>query len=275
MAECIGNGDSSLQVSLQTNDKISEYICINCCAYESQLNNVLEEWKSARTIIDILQREVPATITTQNTCNEQTTTKEWTTISPKNNSSKPKNRNLCKTTKTGQYFVTANKFAPLNYLQAKNAESNELRTIHEQGKQLKQISTQNMNKTPNQHRKGIKIPTITNGKLICDDDRQPTARKKEERKGLTGTRTSHKVKILGDSHLRGIAPKIDRYLNTRFEVSSWIKPGATTKEIVNTLGNDLKCLGTQDVIVMNGGTNDIDSKRNQTYKVLVHMAQFI
>jgi len=44
---------------------------------------------------------------------------------------------------------------------------------------------------------------------------------------------------------------------------------------VNTLGNDLKCLGTQDVIVVNGGTNDIDSKRNQTHKVLAHMAQFI
>jgi len=121
----------------------------------------------------------------------------------------------------------------------------------------------------------MKIPTIINGRLICDCDRKPTMRKKEERKRSTGSRTSHKVKILGDSHLRGIAPKIDRYLNTRFEVSSWIKPGATTKEIVNTLGNDLKCLGTQDVIVMNGGTNDIDSKRNQTYKVLVHMAQFI
>jgi len=44
---------------------------------------------------------------------------------------------------------------------------------------------------------------------------------------------------------------------------------------VNTLGNDLKCLGTWDVIVVNGGTKDIDSKRNQTHKVLVHMAQFI
>jgi len=63
--------------------------------------------------------------------------------------------------------------------------------------------------------------------------------------------------------------------NTKFEVYSWIKPGATTKEIVNTLGNDLKCLGTQNVIVVNGGSNDIGSKRNQTHKVLIHMAQFI
>lgn len=44
---------------------------------------------------------------------------------------------------------------------------------------------------------------------------------------------------------------------------------------MNTLVKDLKCLGTQDVIVINGGSNDIGSKRNQTHKVLVHMTQFI
>ena len=55
----------------------------------------------------------------------------------------------------------------------------------------------------------------------------------------------------------------------------WIKPGATTKEIVNTLGSDLKCLGTQDMIVVNGGMNDIDSKKNKKHKVLAHMTQFI
>jgi hypothetical protein len=44
---------------------------------------------------------------------------------------------------------------------------------------------------------------------------------------------------------------------------------------VNTLVKDLKCLGTQDVIVINGGSNDIGSKRNQTHKILVQMTQFI
>jgi hypothetical protein len=92
--------------------------------------------------------------------------------------------------------------------------------------------------TSNQHRKGMKIPTITNGRLMYDGDCKPTTRKKEEGKSSTGTRASHKVKILGDSHLRGTALKIDQYLNTKFKVCSWIKPGATTKEIVNTLVND-------------------------------------
>ena len=34
--------------------------------------------------------------------------------------------------------------------------------------------------------------------------------------------------------------------------------------IMNTLVNDLKCLGTLDVIVVNGGSNDIGSRRNRT-----------
>jgi hypothetical protein len=209
MAESIGNRDSSLQVLPLTNDKISEYICKTCSAYESQLNKVLEELESARAITDILQREVPTITTTDNMCNEQTTTKEWTTVSSKSNSSKPKNSNLCRTTITDQYIMTANKFTPLNNLQTNNAESNKLRTLHEQKKQIKQISTLYMSTTPNQHKKGMKIPTIINERLICGSDQKPTTRKKEERKSSTGTRASHKVKIIGESHLSGIAPKID------------------------------------------------------------------
>jgi hypothetical protein len=97
----------------------------------------------------------------------------------------------------------------------------------------------------------------------------------KETTSTPGTSISHKVKILGDSHLRGTASKIDQHLNTKFEVCSWIKPGANTKEIVNTLVTDLKCLGKQNVIVVNGGSNDIGSKENRTHKVLIQMTQFI
>jgi lysophospholipase L1-like esterase len=81
--------------------------------------------------------------------------------------------------------------------------------------------------------------------------------------------------MVGDSHLRGTATKIDQYLNTKFEVCSWIKPGANTEELVNTLEKDFKCVGKIDVIVINGGANDIGSKRNQTNRVLVKIAQFM
>jgi hypothetical protein len=80
--------------------------------------------------------------------------------------------------------------------------------------------------------------------------------------GVSLNNQEHKVKILGDSHLRGTATKIDRYLNTKFKVCSWIEHGANTEELVNTLEKDFKCLGKKDVIVINGGANDSGSKRN-------------
>jgi hypothetical protein len=145
MAECVATGDSSPQVLPPTKDKISKYICKNCSAYESQLKEVLEELESARAIIDILQREVPTTTTTENTCDEQTNTKGWTTVSSRNNSIKPNKSSLCKPTITDQYIMTTNRFTPLNNPQDSNAELNGLRTLQEQRKQTRQTSTQNTN----------------------------------------------------------------------------------------------------------------------------------
>ena len=93
------------------------------------------------------------------------------------------------------------------------------------------ISTQDMNKTTKQHRIGMKIPTIVGGRLTHSDNRKPTPAKKQtaHAPGASLNNKEHKVKILGDSHLRGTATRIDQYLNTKFEVSSWIKPGANTE----------------------------------------------
>lgn len=91
-----------------------------------------------------------------------------------------KKSNLSKTTITNQYTVIANKFTPLNNLRENNAESNKLQTLHEQRKRTNQTSTQIIDATPNQYKKGMKIPTIINGRLTCDDDRKPTTRKKED-----------------------------------------------------------------------------------------------
>jgi hypothetical protein len=74
-----------------------------------------------------------------------------------------------------------------------------------------------VNKTT-KHRKGMKIPTIINGRLLHGDNWKPTTKKKEEKTSTPGTSVSHKVKILDDSHLRGTASKIDQHLNTKFEV---------------------------------------------------------
>jgi len=52
----------------------------------------------------------------------------------------------------------------------------------------------------------------------------------------------HKVHIIGDSHPKGSATKINHYLNTNFVVSSFIKPGAKIKQTAYSQETEFKCL---------------------------------
>ena len=79
------------------------------------------------------------------------------------------------------------------------------------------------------------------------------------------------MKIIGDSHLKGSAARINQYLNTKFEVCSFIKPGAHTNQLVHSQEMEFKCLGRKDVIV----TNDIDNNRILKNGVSVMMTQFM
>jgi len=68
-----------------------------------------------------------------------------------------------------------------------------------------------------------------------------------------------KVLIIGDSHLKESAIKINQCLNTNFVVSSFIRPGASIRQIVHSQGMEFKCLGKKDISVINGWTNDLDN----------------
>ena len=84
----------------------------------------------------------------------------------------------------------------------------------------------------------------------------------------------NKVRVLGDSCLKEITAKIDQFLTSKYEVSSWIKPGAKTNELVSSLENDFIVLGKSDVIILNGGANDVSSMRSQTISAVRNLACF-
>jgi hypothetical protein len=174
-------------------------------------------------------------------------------VSSKNYTVKPNKNYKCESTSPDQLITNTNWFTPLSNPQANNADSNGL------NEQEKRISTQDMNRTTKQHRMGMKIPTIVGGRLTQSNNQKPTLMKKETAHipGTNLNNKEHKVKILSDSHLRGTATKIDQYLDMKFEVCIWIRPGANTEELVRTLEKDFKCLGKKDMIVINGGANDL------------------
>ena len=56
---------------------------------------------------------------------------------------------------------------------------------------------------------------------------------------------------------------------------SLTKPGASTIQLVGSQEKDLKGLGKSDVIVINGGTNDIDNGNVKDNAILIWMVHFI
>jgi len=137
--------------------------------------------------------------------------------------------------------------------------------------------------TSPQHKNGRKIPTIVNGRVFNIDINE-----NDGNEGLTrltnnqirthrqrSTKFTHNVEILGDSHLIGSAAAINQNLDTNFKVCSLIQPGACTKQIVDSQEVILESLGKSDVIVINGGTNDIDEYNGRVNGILNLMVHFV
>jgi len=122
-----------------------------------------------------------------------------------------------------------------------------------------------------------KIPTLINGRVTNVETKKPSSSLKNSSciPGNKINRYDHKVKIIGDSHLKGSAARISQYLNAKFEVCSFIKPGAHTNQIVHSQKMEFMYLERKDAIVINGGTNDISNKITKRNETLVMMTQFM
>jgi len=256
MVDSVVLSEVSSHILPKNKGKVSEFTCKKCSIYENQLKEALEDLASARMIINILRKDLH--LTSSKTAsdndsealqvhNDQVNTKEWTLVPPKNYIDKK-----CKSASPQQSVMITNRFTPLCNLQTNNVDSTGTQEHN------KRVSTQEKNTITTQRRTGMSIPTTVGGKLMYSATRKPTSTEKTSTHALDASLTGkkHKVKIVGDSHLKGIAIKIGQYLNTKFEVCSWVKPGAKTEELVNTLEKDCKCLdknNKDDLVIINGG----------------------
>ena len=78
---------------------------------------------------------------------------------------------------------------------------------------------------------------------------------------LKNTRVEkHKVLILGDSHARSVAPRLQYNLGKDYAASSYVKPGAQMKDITIIAYGERKKMNSDDVLVLWGGSNDISKK---------------
>ena len=124
---------------------------------------------------------------------------------------------------------------------------------------------------------GSKIPTIVNGRISYSNSKKPLQKPSNSLRipNHRSTKPIHKVKIIWNSHLKVSATKLNQYLNSKFEICSLIKPGACANQLVSSQENELKCLGKNDVIVINGGASDIDKPSCKENEILALMIYFI
>ena len=154
------------------------------------------------------------------------------------------------------------------------ATVNETGNIHE-CEQLQH--SQPPKKTISHRYQGSKILAIVNGIVNMEMEEKPIQIRSNILPKLQrhSNKPGHKVNIAGDSHLKGAAFRLNQYLNTQFEVCNLIKPGSTIKQVVLLQESKLERLGKKDILVITGGTNDIDEPNSTISEVTVPLIDFI
>ena len=161
--------------------------------------------------------------------------KEWTTLSSSWHNKLPyQSRNLCQLP-----LVTSNKFSTLANLNHDN--------------QLPENVLHMKHPNPmNNYRKGRRPPFQCVNKM---------------------KHVKQRIITVGDSHARKSAAELKHCLHPTYAISSFVKPGAGMKDVVESVSEDIKKLNHDDFVVIWGGSNDIGV--NNSREALNHLCTLV
>jgi hypothetical protein len=69
--------------------------------------------------------------------------------------------------------------------------------------------------------------------------------------------------LVDDSHLHGYAAQMKVYLNDQFEVFGYVKPGTSSKVVMESAKSDIENLTMDDFLIF-CGSNDVQGGSNMT-----------
>jgi hypothetical protein len=98
-------------------------------------------------------------------------------------------------------------------------------------------------------------------------------RVKARRKMDNPRNTRNKILFLGDSHVRGMAAKLQHNLDDEYSVQGQVKPSADLTAILASGVNDVKEFSKKDLVIVWGGTKDVS--RNESDKGLIQIRNFV
>jgi len=122
-----------------------------------------------------------------------------------------------------------------------------------------QNDTEFLSDIPNYHTEGHNIK------------KNPTLNQRKARR--TPTRKQRKILLIGDSHMRGCASELGKYLGPEYRVSGTFMPGARLQNITKLAMNEIAGFSKEDTVIIWGGSNDVN--RNESMKGLVKLNEFV
>jgi hypothetical protein len=83
----------------------------------------------------------------------------------------------------------------------------------------------------------------------------------------------HKVRVIGDSHVRKCAAQLRQTLDCRYEVMGFTKPGAPTSDIIKMVEEEIATFSSKDFVILWTEANDIS--KNNTKGALKSLSKFV
>jgi hypothetical protein len=139
---------------------------------------------------------------------KQVNSTEWTLVPVRNYFHNLNKSNNHPNITSDQTIKTANHFSMLPNLEVDNI------VLHGPHGQNKLTPLQTTSGTKKHHTTGTKIPTVINGQLNYKENRNSTLATKKKSTRISGPYPNikeNKVRVLGDSHLKETAARIDQF----------------------------------------------------------------
>jgi hypothetical protein len=115
-----------------------------------------------------------------------------------------------------------------------------------------------------------KISTLVNGSTSTEVS---TKNIHHNLKSNTQSIIDHKIRILGDSHVRGLSSNMKSNLDDNYSVCGFVKPGVNIATQISSMTVDINLLTKNDLIIFWVGSNNVS--KNNSQEGLKHLANFV
>lgn len=82
-----------------------------------------------------------------------------------------------------------------------------------------------------------------------------------------------RILLIGDSHMRGCASELGKYLGPNYKVSGTFMPGSRLQNITKLARKEIAGFSKEDMVIIWGGSNDVN--RNKSMKGLMNLNEFV